>query len=90
MTNGAGVRLGGRHRHPGDLHRRGAFYTIGGTVTGLDGEVELRFGSTQTVTVTRSGIFTFATAVRSGTAYAVTVGTQPAGQTCTVTNGTGT
>ena len=66
----------------------GSFFTIGGTVTGLDGEVVLQTG-TQQVTVTRSGSFTFATAVRSGTPYAVTVAQQPADQTCTVTGGIG-
>jgi hypothetical protein len=37
-----------------------------------------------------SGSFTFPTLVTSGSVYAVTVGTQPTGQTCTVSNGTGT
>ena len=41
-------------------------------------------------TTVNSNNFTFSTAVNSGGAYAVTVGTQPTGQTCTVTNGSGT
>ena len=34
--------------------------------------------------------FTFATAVASGAAYAVTAGTQPSGLTCSVSSGSGT
>ena len=64
-------------------------YSIGGTVSGLGGQLVLRNG-TENLTVTASGAFTFATRVTSGTAYSVTVATQPAGQSCTVTNGTGT
>jgi hypothetical protein len=64
-------------------------YSIGGTVSGLAGQLVLRNGS-ENLTVTANGAFTFATRVTSGTSYAVTVGSQPAGQNCTVTNGTGT
>jgi sugar lactone lactonase YvrE len=39
--------------------------------------------------VTANGAFTFTTAIASGAAYAVTVGTQPSGKTCTVANGSG-
>ena len=42
------------------------------------------------LTVTANGTFTFTAALASGTAYKVTVGTEPTGQTCTVTAGTGT
>jgi hypothetical protein len=67
----------------------GATFTIGGNVSGLDGRVLLRNGD-DTVAVSRSGSFTFPTAVPDGTPYAVTVDSQPAGQTCLVENGTGT
>ncbi|HEY6640500.1 hypothetical protein [Povalibacter sp.] len=40
--------------------------------------------------MTASGPFTFAPRLASGTAYAVTVLTQPAGQACAVSSGTGT
>ncbi len=42
------------------------------------------------LTVSADGNFTFATAINSGAAYAVTVLTQPSGQTCTVASGSGT
>ncbi|MEP7311783.1 MAG: Ig-like domain-containing protein [Pseudomonadota bacterium] len=64
-------------------------YTIGGTVTGLAGTgLVLQNNAGGNLTVT-GGTFTFATAVASGSAYAVTVLTQPSGptQTCTVTSG---
>jgi hypothetical protein len=67
-------------------------YTIGGTVTGLTGTgLTLRNGG-DILTITGNGAFTFATALASGAAYAVTVGTQPASpiQSCTVANGSGT
>jgi uncharacterized repeat protein (TIGR03803 family) len=40
--------------------------------------------------VTANGSFTFSTALDTGASYAVTVLTQPSGQTCTVANGSGT
>jgi 6-phosphogluconolactonase (cycloisomerase 2 family) len=68
--------------------------TIGGTVTGLTGTtgVVLQDNGGDNLTVTQNGAFTFATALASGTAYAVTVLTQPSSptQTCTVASGTGT
>ena len=69
-------------------------YTIGGTITGLTGTMTLldtSTGGNQTVTANSGATtFTFPTAVPTGTGYAVTVQTQPSGQTCTVANGTGT
>jgi 6-phosphogluconolactonase (cycloisomerase 2 family) len=68
-----------------------AQYTIGGSVTGLTGTgLVLQDNGGDNLSVTQNGSFTFATKVNSGGAYAVTVMTQPTGQTCTVSNGTGT
>jgi 6-phosphogluconolactonase (cycloisomerase 2 family) len=65
--------------------------TIGGTVTGLTGTgLVLQDNGGDNLSVTQNGSFTFATALASGASYAVTVATQPTGQTCTVANGTGT
>ena len=71
----------------------GATYTVGGTVTGLTGSgLILRNNGGGNLAVPVSGMFTFATKVANGAAYAVTVGTQPTNpaQTCVVTNGSGT
>jgi hypothetical protein len=65
-------------------------FSIGGSVSGLSGTVVLRNNGGDNLSVSANGAFTFATRVASGGAYAVTVLTQPAGQTCTVTNGAGT
>ena len=42
------------------------------------------------LSVTANGPFTFATPVAGGAAYSVTVKTNPSGQTCTVSGGSGT
>ena len=65
-------------------------YTIGGTVSGLSGSVVLQNNGTDNETVSSDGAFTFSTALSEGSHYAVTVFTQPAGQTCAVTGGSGT
>ena len=73
----------------GDLSAPATF-TVGGSVSGLSGSVVLQDNGADNLTVTANGPFTFATGLASGAAYAVTVKTQPAGQTCTVANGSGT
>ncbi len=68
-------------------------YTIGGTITGLaaGGLVLKESVSGQTVSPAAGATtFVFPTAVASGASYAVMVTTQPAGESCTVTNGSGT
>ena len=66
-------------------------YTIGGTVNGLSGAgLVLRNNGADDLAVTANGSFTFATALTSGSTYSVTVRTQPSGQTCTVSSGSGT
>ena len=66
-------------------------WRIGGTVTGLaqGTTVVLRNNGGDDLPVTANGPFTFATAVIGGAAYQVTGATQPAGQSCSVTNGSG-
>ena len=63
--------------------------TVGGMVSGLGGMLVLRNNGADDLTVTASGAFTFAATVPSGGAYAVTVLTQPDGQTCAVNGGSG-
>ena len=65
-------------------------YSVGGTVSGLSGTVVLQDNGGDNLTVTASGSFAFPTKLAGGSAYAVTVLTQPSGQTCTVSSGTGT
>jgi hypothetical protein len=65
--------------------------TIGGTVYGLSGgtSVVLLDNGGDALTVSANGTFTFATQVQAPNAYNVTVGTQPTGETCSVSNGSG-
>ena len=68
----------------------GTTHTVGGTVSGLSGTAVLQDNAGDDLSVTANGSFTFATALATGAAYTVTVKTSPAGQSCTVANGTGT
>lgn len=68
-------------------------YTIGGRVSGLDGTgLTLRVNGRNDLAIASNGNFIFDTVLPSGTAYEVTVATQPRdpAQTCTVAAGTGT
>ncbi|WP_406622691.1 IPTL-CTERM sorting domain-containing protein [Acidovorax sp. SDU_ACID1] len=68
-----------------------ATYTVGGTASGLAGAgLVLQNNGGDNLLVPGNGPFTFNTPVAQGGAYSVTVHTQPAGRTCTVTNGSGT
>jgi galactose binding lectin-like protein len=69
-------------------------FTVGGTITNLTGgglALSLSGGGA-TLAVSSAGTFSFPSTLPSGTAYAVTVASQPTSpsQTCTVTNGSGT
>lgn len=70
----------------------GAVASIGGTVVGLSGgtSVVLLNNATDPITVSANGSFTFDQQIDSGAAYSITVETQPIGESCTVTNGSGT
>jgi 6-phosphogluconolactonase (cycloisomerase 2 family) len=67
-------------------------FTIGGTVSGLasGASVGLRNNGGNDLTISANGAFAFTTAIATGEAYAVTVLTQPTGQTCAVANGSDT
>ena len=67
-------------------------YAVGGSITGLTASgLVLQNNGGDDLTVAATGTsFTFATAVASGAPYSVTVKTQPSGQTCAITSGSGT
>ncbi len=90
VTNGSGTV--GTANVTGITVSCNAQYSIYGSVSGLaaGNAVSLLDNGSDHVTVSANGIFTFPTQLASGAPYAVSVGTQPAHQTCTVTNGTGT
>ncbi|MCE9576961.1 MAG: hypothetical protein K8W52_27695 [Deltaproteobacteria bacterium] len=67
-------------------------YSIGGSISGLaaDGLIVQDNGGDDLAVASGSTTFVFATPVGGGSAYAVTVRVQPAGEVCSVTAGSGT
>ena len=64
-------------------------FTVGGTVTGLNGTLVLQNNGGDDLTLTTDGAFTFAASLADGSAYQVTVQGQPQGQLCSVGSGSG-
>lgn len=67
-------------------------FAVGGRVSGLAGTGLVIANGVEQLPVSGDGPFTFATALPSGTAYGVTIATQPSDpeQVCTISNGSGT
>jgi len=67
-------------------------YAVGGTLTGLakGDSVTIEDNGKNSTKLTKNGSFDFTTALAYESSYKVTVLTQPAGETCVVTKGTGT
>ena len=66
-------------------------YTIGGATSGLTGNgLQLQNNATDTLSINANGGFVFAVPLADLSAYSVTVSSQPAGQSCSVNNGSGT
>ncbi len=67
-------------------------FTVGGTISGLNGSVVLENDAGDDLTLNANGTFAFPTPLIGGSTYAVTVATQPSApsQTCTVSGGAGT
>ena len=65
-------------------------YSVGGAVSGFRGRWCWRITAVMIFSVSGNGSFTFATPVANGSGYPVTVKTNPSGQSCTVSNGSGT
>ena len=77
---------GGSGSTPGWLSR----YTVGGTVTGLEGALILQNNNGNNIALYENGTFVFQNALAAGAAYNVTISYKPMRQQCTVTNGSGT
>src|SRR6185437_811698 len=68
-----------------------ATYSLGGTISGLSAAgLVLANGSDTLSVASGASTFTFGTPLASGASYDVTVQTQPAGETCAVSQATGT
>ncbi|WP_028389248.1 DUF4369 domain-containing protein [Legionella fairfieldensis] len=63
--------------------------SLGGTISGLTGTVTLQNNGRDFLTLNTNGSFTFPTPVTQGSPYNVTVLSQPATRTCTVSSGSG-
>jgi hypothetical protein len=67
------------------------FVTVGGNVTGFPGgSLALWNNGGDRLAIAANGSFTFPLKIASGSRYVVVVATQPDGQNCTVSNGSGT
>ncbi len=67
------------------------YVTVGGTVSGFNGgSLALWNNGKDKLPIAGDGSFKFPLSIANGADYTVLVATQPAGQTCTVANGTGT
>jgi len=90
VTNGQGTHVSGNVANVTVMCSNDT-YTVGGMLSGLaSGEqVTLRNNGADPLTVTANGSFTFAAPVTDGSAYSVSVGTQPQAQSCVVSNGSG-
>ena len=87
LTSLAGCGGGGGGSAPA------ATYSVGGTVIGLSGSgLQLQLNGGAPLAVAAAGAFSFPAPLTGGTAYSVTVATQPSSpaQTCVVTGGSGT
>ena len=91
LVTACGGGGGGYDSGGGSSTPAGLTYTIGGTVSGLNagGTVVLQNNGGDNLSVTANGPFTFRTPINYANGYDVSVLTQPAGQTCTVTNAIG-
>src|ERR1700722_3210169 len=65
-----------------------ATFTVGGSVSGLQSgrQIILLDNNTDSLTVGSNGPFTFNDSVSGSGGFAVTIGTQPTGQTCSLSN----
>ena len=66
------------------------YYTIGGTVSGLTGSMVLTNNGGDSLSVAADGAFLFATPLADGAPYSIAVATRPSGQSCALSNGSGT
>lgn len=67
-----------------------ATFGVSGTVSGMSGGTLVLSSNGADVNVTANGSTVLATGLPTGTAYAVSVKTNPSGYSCTVANGSGT
>ena len=65
-------------------------FSVSGVVSGLSGTLVLQNNGGDDLSITSNGTFAFASRVPDNTPYSVSIKTEPTGQACIVSNGTGT
>jgi hypothetical protein len=89
VSNGSGI-VGSANVTDVEVTCAPSTFTVGGTVSGLTSAgLVLANGSASVAVAAGATTFTFAAPVPTASSFDVTVMTQPAGGTCTVSNGTG-
>ncbi len=90
VTNGQGRDVGANVSNIGVICTPDT-YAIGGTVSGLaTGEqVTLQNNGSDDLTLNASGTFAFSTPIAYGSAYSVSIISQPLGETCSILDATG-
>ncbi len=89
VTNGAGTVSGANVSNVSVVCSVNA-NKVGGSISGLNGTVVLQNNGADNLTRSANGTFVFAAPVAEGGGFSVTVQTNPAGQSCSVSNGAGT
>jgi hypothetical protein len=66
-------------------------FRVGGTISGMNSglQITLSDNGSDTVTVSADGTFSFPTALKPGSAYAIAIGTAPNGEQCSILNASG-
>ncbi|TGL95110.1 hypothetical protein EHQ76_17130 [Leptospira barantonii] len=67
-----------------------ALYLVGGTISGLTGNLTLKNNGSDTTTISSNGAFTMTTPIADSSSYNVTITGQPTGQTCYIAQPSGT
>ncbi|MCP5498469.1 MAG: DUF1554 domain-containing protein [Leptospiraceae bacterium] len=74
----------------GDIVGNSSTYTVGGSVSGLSGTLVIINNGGDSLSLNSDGNFTFPTALNDLSTYEVSISSQPTGQFCTLSNGSGT
>ena len=92
VANGSGVVSGAAVNNVSISCSNISIFSVGGNLSGLASgkSVILRNNGSDTLILNANGGFTFSTPLSLGANYSVGVAIQPAGQTCLVSNGSGT
>ncbi len=89
ITNGTGIMPGNDVNNISIACAPAPMYTLGGTVSGLTGSLEITRNGADNLTITADGPFTFPTSVTYNHPYLVKVVSAPSGYDCAISNASG-